>query len=146
MEKFEGGELVAQFPPQGCGPSPPPEVAVAGGAAHIDVDDIGGAVEGGCPAHDVIHPKCLRLVRCLLQLMVGNGEGLVVGEGVGCGVGARGQAGELRHSLLGHCQKRMRRKALRAVRKRNSGNEGKFVRNSYEFRTNFVRISHSVNL
>ena len=35
MEKFVGGELVAQFPPQGCGPSPPPEVAVAGGAAHI---------------------------------------------------------------------------------------------------------------
>ena len=65
MEKFEGGELVAQFPPQGCGPSPPPEVAVAGGAAHVDVDDIGGGVEGGCPAHDVIHPQCLRLVRCL---------------------------------------------------------------------------------
>ena len=42
MEKFEGRELVAQFPPQGCGPSPPPEVAVAGGAAHVDVDDIGG--------------------------------------------------------------------------------------------------------
>ena len=77
--------------------------------------------------------------------MVGNGEGLVVGEGVGCGVGARGQAGELRHSLLGHCQKRMRRKALRAVRKRNSGNEGKFVRNSYEFRTNFT-FCESVNL
>ena len=37
MEKFEGRELVAQFPPQGCGPSPPPEVAVAGGAAHVDV-------------------------------------------------------------------------------------------------------------
>ena len=35
----------------------------------------------------------------------GNGEGLVVGEGVGCGVGARGQAGELRHSLLRHCQR-----------------------------------------
>ena len=35
--------------------------------------------------------------------MVGNGEGLVVGEGVGCGVGARGQACELcnmRHGLL----------------------------------------------
>ena len=45
----------------------------------------------------------LRLVRCLLQLMVGNGEGLVVDEGVGCGVGARGQACELRHSLLRHC-------------------------------------------
>ena len=34
--------------------------------------------------------------------MAGDGEGLVVGEGVGCGVGARGQAGELGHSLLGH--------------------------------------------
>ena len=56
MEKFEGGELAAQFPPQSCGPSPPPEVAVAGGAAQVDVDDIGGGVEGGCPAHDVIHP------------------------------------------------------------------------------------------
>ena len=86
-----------------CGPSPPLEVAVAGGAAHVNVDDIGGGVEGGCPAHDVIHPQCPRLVRCLLQLMVGNGEGLVVGEGVGCGVGARGQACGLRHSLLGHC-------------------------------------------
>ena len=46
MEKFEGGELAAQFPPQGCGASPPLEVAVAGGAAHVDVDDIGGGVEG----------------------------------------------------------------------------------------------------
>ena len=45
MQKFKGGELAAQFPPQGCGPSPPPEVGVAGGAAHVDVDDIGGGVE-----------------------------------------------------------------------------------------------------
>ena len=44
------------------------------------------------------------------QLMVGHGEGLVVGEGVGRGVGARGQAGELGHSLLGHGQKKMRGK------------------------------------
>ena len=103
MEKFEGGELAAQFPPHGCGPSPPPEVAVAGGAAHVHVDDIGGGVEGGCPAHDVIRPQCLRFVPGLLQLMVGNREGLVVAEGVGCGVGARGQACKLRHGLLGHC-------------------------------------------
>ena len=105
MQNFKGGELAAQFPPQGCGPSPPPKVGVAGGAAHVDVDDIGGGVEGCCPAHNIIHPQCPRLVRHLLQLMVGDGEGLVMGEGVGCGVGARGQAGELRHSLLGHCQK-----------------------------------------
>ena len=38
--------MAAQFPPQGCGPSPPPKVGVAGGAAHVDVDDLGGGVEG----------------------------------------------------------------------------------------------------
>ena len=139
MQKFKGGELAAQFPPQGCGPSPPPKVGVAGGAAHVDVDDLGGGLEGCCPAHNIIHPQGPQSVRRLLQLMVGDGEGLVMGEGVG----ARGQAGELRHSLLGHCQKRMRRKALRALRKRKSGNEGKFVRNSDEIGTKFVRISHS---
>ena len=99
-----------QFPPQGCGPSPQPEVAVAGRAAHVDVDDIGGGVEGGCPALNVIHPPCPRLVRRLLQLMVRDREGLVVGEGVGCGVGARGQACELGHSLLGHDSKRRMRR------------------------------------
>ena len=100
--------MAAQFPPQRCGPAPPPEVGVAGGAAHVDVNDLGGGVEGCCHAHNIIHPQCPRLVRRLLQLMVGDGEGLVVGEGVDCGFGAQGQAGELGHSLLEHCQKRMR--------------------------------------
>ena len=109
MQKFKGEELAAQFPPQGCGPAPPPEVGVAGGAAHVDVDGLGGGVEGCCPGHNIIHPQCPRQVCRLLPLMVGDGEGFVVGEGVGCGVGARGRAGELGHSLLGHDQKRMRR-------------------------------------
>ena len=74
MRKFKGGELAAQFPPQGCGPAPPPEVGVAGGAVHVDVDDLGGGVEGCCPGHNIIHPKCPRQVRRLLQLMVGDGE------------------------------------------------------------------------
>ena len=109
MPKFKGGELAAQFPPQRCGsPAPPPEVGVAVGAAHVDVNDLGGGVEGRCPAHNIIHPQCPRQVRRLLQLMVKDGEGLVAGEGVGYGVGPRGQAGDLGHSLLGHCQKRMR--------------------------------------
>ena len=108
MQKFKGGELAAQFPPQRCGPAPPPEVGVAG-AAHVDVNDLGGGVKGCCPAHNIIHPQCPRQVRRLLQFVVGDGEGLVVGEGVGYGVWARGQAGELGHSLLGHDQKRMRR-------------------------------------
>ena len=69
------------------------------------------------PSPNIIYPQCPRQVRGLLQLMVGDGEGLVVDEGVGCGVGARGHAGELGHSLLGHGQKKMRRKPLRAVRK-----------------------------
>ena len=109
MQKFKGGELAAQFPPQRCGAAPPLEVVVAVGAAHVDVDDLGGGVEGCCPAHNIIQPQCPRQVDRLLQLMVGEGEGLVVGEGVSCGVGVQGQVGGLGHSLLGHCQKRMRR-------------------------------------
>ena len=88
-------------------------------------------------------PPAPRLLGRLLQLMVGDGEGLVVGEGVGSGIGAGLQTGELGQSLLGHGQKKMQRKALRAVRKRNSGNWGELVQNSYEIRTNFVRISRS---
>ena len=107
MQKFKGRELVAQFPPQGCGPAPPPQARVAGGTAHVAVNDLGGGVEGCRPAHNIIHPYCPRQVRRLLQFMVGDGEGLVVGEGVSCGVWARGQAGELGHSLLGHDQMRM---------------------------------------
>ena len=86
MQKLKGGELVAQFPPQRCGPAPPPEVGVAGGAAHVDVNDFGGGVEGCCPARNIIHPQCPRQVRRLLQFMVGNREGLVV---IGSGRGFR---------------------------------------------------------
>ena len=56
MQKFKGGELAAQFPPQRCGPAPPPKVGVAGGAVQVDVNDLGGGVEGCCPAHKIIHP------------------------------------------------------------------------------------------
>ena len=73
--------------------------------------------------------------------MVGDGEGLVLGQGVGRAIAARLQAGRLGQSLLGHGQKKMRRKALRDVRRRSGGNWGKFVQNSYEIGTNLVRIS-----
>ena len=33
MQKFKGGELAAEFPPQSCGPGLPPKVGVVGGAA-----------------------------------------------------------------------------------------------------------------
>ena len=143
MKKFKGGELAAEFPPQICGPGLPPKIGVAGRAAQVDVNHTGGGVQGCCPAHNIIHSQCPRLVGCLLQWVAGDGEGLVVGEGVGSGIGAGLQAGELGQCLLGHGQKKMQRKALRAVRKQNSANWGKFARDSYEIHTNFVRISHS---
>ena len=90
MQKFKGGVLAAQFPPQGCDTSPPPKVGVVGGAAHVDVDDLGGGVEGCGPAHNIIHPQYPRLVRRLLPLMVGDGEGLVMGEGA-CRLRDRGE-------------------------------------------------------
>ena len=79
----------------------------------------------------------------------GRRGGLGSWRGCRLRVGARGHAGELGHCLPGHGQKRMQRKALRAVRKRNSRNEGKFVpisyqnakelrTNSYEIRANFT--------
>ena len=143
MQKFKGGELAAEFPPQICGPGLPPKIGVVGGAAQVDVNHIRGGVEGCYPANNLVHPQCPQLLGRLLQLVVNDGEGLVVGEGVSSGIGAGSKAGELEQGLLGHCQKKMQKKALRAVKKRNSGNWGKFVRNSYEIHTNFVRISQS---
>ena len=116
MQKFKGGGLAAEFPPQSCGPRLSPEIGVAGGAAQVDVNHIGGGVEGCCPAHNIVHPECPRLVGCLLQLVVGDGEGLIVGEGVGSGIEVGQQAGGLGQGLLGHGQKRRQRKALTAVR------------------------------
>ena len=57
-----------------------------------DVDHIGGGVEECCPAQSIIRPQCPQLVRHLLQLMVGDGKGLVVGQGDGSWSGA-GTAG-----------------------------------------------------
>ena len=137
MQKLKGGELAVQFPPQRCGPAPPPKVGVAGGPAQVDVDHIGGGVEGCRPAHDIIHPQCPQLVCHLHQVMVGDREGLVVGEGVGCGVGARGQGGELGHSLLGHGQKKMRTE-FESCEKAKQWKLHEFLQISYEIRTNFT--------
>ena len=51
-------------------------------------------------------PQCSRLVGCLLQLLVGYGDGLVLRQGVGNKVGAGLQGGELRRSLLEHGHKK----------------------------------------
>ena len=133
MQKLKRGEWGAEFPPQSCGPGLPPKIGVAGGAAHVDVNYLGGGVEGCRPAHYIVQPQCPRLVGSLLQLVVGDGEGLVLRHGVSSKIGAGMQGGELRQCLLGHGQKKTQGKALRGVRKRNSVNWGKFVRISCEF-------------
>ena len=92
------------------------------------------------PSPQQIPPPVPRHVGRLLQLVVGDGEGLVLRQGVGSRIGAGLQGGELRRCLLGHGQKNRQRKALRAVRKRNSGKSGIFVRNWYEFRANFSLV------
>ena len=96
--------------------------------------------KGCCPAHNIVHPQCPRQLGRLLQLVVGDGKGLVLREGVSSRIGAGLQGGELGQSLLGHGHKKKQRKALRGLRTRNSGNWGKFVRSSYQIHTEFVRI------
>ena len=49
MQKFKGGELAAQFPPQGCGPSPPPEVGVAAGRMSMWMTSGEGSREAAQP-------------------------------------------------------------------------------------------------
>ena len=66
-----------------------------------------------------------------------------MGDGFGSGIGAGLHAGKLGQGLLRHGHKKMQRKGSGAVRKRNSGNSGKLVRNWYEIRTHFVPISQS---
>ena len=46
MQKLKRGELGAEFPPQSCARALPPKIGVAGGAAQVDVNDLGGGVEG----------------------------------------------------------------------------------------------------
>ena len=88
-------------------------------------------------------PSSPRQVGRLLQLVVGNGEGLVLRSGVGSKIGAKLQGGELGQCLLGHGQKNRQRNTLRAAGKQNSANSGKFVRDSYKPRISFLRMLQS---
>ena len=82
MHKFKGGESEAALPPQICGPSLHRKIRVARGAAQVNVNYLRVGVEGCCPAHYIIHRTYL------LHLLVGNGEGLVLRQGVGSRIGA----------------------------------------------------------
>ena len=82
MQKLKGGQSEAEFPPQICGLGLQPKIRVARGAAQINVNYLRGGGEGCCPADYIIHPPCPRLVGRLLQSVLGDGEGLVLREGV----------------------------------------------------------------
>ena len=127
MQKCNGAESEAEFPPQICGLGHPPDVRAARGVAHVNVSYLREGIEGCCPGHYIIHRKCPQLVGRLLNLVVGYMEGLVLRQGVGSRIGAGLQGGQLGQSLLGHGQKEGQMKALRAVGKRNSGEWGKFT-------------------
>ena len=106
MQKLKGEELEAQFPPQIFASGLPPKKRVALGVAHVHLNYLRGGVEGCYPAHYIVHPQCPRLVGRLLHLVVGDGEGLVLCQGVGSRIVAGLQGGQLRQSLLGHGHKK----------------------------------------
>ena len=129
VQKKKGGNPEAEFPPQICGPGLPPHVRIARRTLRVKVNYLRGGVQGCCHGHYIPHRKCPRPVCRLLHLVVVDGEGLLPRQGVNSGIGARLQGGELGQSLVGHGHKKRQKKALRAVRERNTGNWGKFVRN-----------------
>ena len=85
-KKTKGGNPEAEFPPQNCGPGLPREVRVARGAAQINVNNLGGGLQGCCPGHYVFHCECAGVVCCLIALVMGDWQGLILGEGVGSSI------------------------------------------------------------
>ena len=105
VQNTKGGNPEAEFPPQSCGRGLPPHVRLARRDAQVKVNYLRGGVEGCCPCHYILHRKCPRLVCRLLHLLVGDGEGLVLRQGVGSSIGAGLQGGKLGHGLLIHGQR-----------------------------------------
>ena len=55
VQKTKGGNPEAEFPPQFRWPCLPPNVTVARGAAQINVNSLGGRVQGCCLGHYFFH-------------------------------------------------------------------------------------------
>ena len=135
MQKTNGGNPEAEFPPRIRGLGLASKIRGARGTAEINVNNLGGGVQGWCPSHSILDCEGPGLVGRLLYLVRGDWQGLILRQGVGSSIGLGLQGRELRKTL-----EHRQIKALRAVRQRNSGKWGKFVRNWYKIRTNFVQI------
>ena len=91
VQKRKGGNAEAEFPPQICGPcmpSPPCKNCATGCAGQCELPRGRGGVEGCCPDNYILHRKCPRPVCHLLHLVGGDGEDLVLRQGVGTSVRA----------------------------------------------------------
>ena len=55
VQKMKGGNPEAEFSPQICGPGLPRHVRVARQAAQINVNYLGGMVEGCYPGHYILY-------------------------------------------------------------------------------------------
>ena len=70
VQKTIGGNPEAEFPPQNRGLGLPPKVGVARGAAQINVNNLGGRLQGCCPGHYILQCEGPRVVGRLLHLVV----------------------------------------------------------------------------
>ena len=86
MQKTKGGNAEAEFPPQICWPTLPPNVRVAPGAAQINVNNLGCGFRRCYPGHYVFHCERPGVVRRLLHMVMGDWEGLILRQGVGNGI------------------------------------------------------------
>ena len=83
MQKMKRGNPEAEFPPKLRGPSVPPKVIGARGAAQINVKHLGGAFPGCNPRHNFFDCPCPGVVRRLLHVVMGDQEGFRMRQGVG---------------------------------------------------------------
>ena len=113
----------------------PPEIEVVPGAAQGNVHHIRGGVEECCPAQSIIRARCPQLVRRLLKLMVGNGKGLVVGQGNGSRIMAGTAGWRAGTESAATWSKEYARKDFESCEKGKTVEMGV---NSYKKRTNLV--------
>ena len=92
MQKTKGGNPEAEVPPQICGLGLPPKTRVARGAALVNVNYLGGGVQGCCLGHYIVHCKCPGLVGRLLHLVMGDWYSAArIGVPTACMIGTTGR-------------------------------------------------------
>ena len=115
--------------------SPSDVVGRTGGAAQINVNDLGGGVQRCCPGHYFFHCERPGVVRRLLHLVMGDWEGLILRQGVGSSITPGLQGRQLRKRLR-HIEITKGDENCREAKRCNAG----------QIRRKFVRISQTLNV